>query len=270
MATTTNAASNLQFRLAPASRGVHLRLLAVWAVVLLAAMAYCWMHSSIADGGQHDPLITLRWATTHWGGWPLLLPLCYALIRRLQFRIGLAAALALAAPLAIAGAAIAAWIIDWLWGGPWTLAAALYRMIPIAGGTYLVFVALAFWLLHPALLSPRATPLSPAPAAPMLAVSTGSREQRIGAEQICWVQGARNYAELHAGSAQYIMRSSMRELEEMLSAHGFIRIHRSYLVNRKQVDALQQRRGEVLLRLRDGTELPVGRTYREQVAQNLG
>jgi len=104
----------------------------------------------------------------------------------------------------------------------------------------------------------------------MLAVSTGSREQRIGAEQICWVQGARNYAELHAGSAQYIMRSSMRELEEMLSAHGFIRIHRSYLVNRKQVDALQQRRGEVLLRLRDGTELPVGRTYREQVAQNLG
>ncbi len=50
---------------------------------------------------------------------------------------------------------------------------------------------------------------------------------------------------------------SLAEVERQLPAGQFCRCHNSYLVNLEQVEEIQ--RTELLLR--DGTSLPVGRTY---------
>ena len=60
-------------------------------------------------------------------------------------------------------------------------------------------------------------------------------------------------------------RMTMRQAERILAPHGFIRIHRRFLVNRARIDRLGND-GERVIRLADGGELPVGRAF----AANLG
>lgn len=246
-----------------------------WLLLVAAALAYCWAHAWVDSTQPHDALLSLRWALIHWGSWPLLLPPCLALIRRLQGRYGLPAAGALVAPLAVLGATGFALSIDQLWGGEWTLQSALYRMLPIAGASYGFLVAAAF-VRDPRRERPArprtdaAIPATVSRAALRLTVSTGSREQQIAASAVDWIAGARNYAELHDGQASYLLRKPLRELEAQLIDDGFLRVHRSHLVNRRRVEAMQQRRGELLLKLSSGVEVPVGRSYRERVKAAFG
>ena len=59
--------------------------------------------------------------------------------------------------------------------------------------------------------------------------------------------------------------------EGRLDPKRFLRIHRSALVN---LDRIQELRplfhGDYVVRLRDGTELPLSRNYREKLAGLLG
>ncbi len=246
-----------------------------WLLLVAAALAYCWAHAWVDSAQPHDALLSLRWALIHWGCWPLLLPPCLALVRRLQARYGVLLAGALVAPLAVLGATGFALIIDQLWGGQWTLQSALYRMLPVAGASYGFLLAAALVRAPRAerQAQPRAdTAISTtvSRAGVRLTVSTGSREQQIAASAVDWIAGARNYAELHDGQTSYLLRTPLRELEAQLIDDGFLRVHRSHLVNRRRVKAVQQRRGELLLKLCNGVELPVGRSYRERVKAAFG
>jgi two-component system, LytTR family, response regulator len=58
---------------------------------------------------------------------------------------------------------------------------------------------------------------------------------------------------------------------ERLDPRRFVRIHRSTLVNLDRVRELEPLfHGDFLVRLRDGTELTLSRTYRETVERVLG
>jgi len=260
--------SQILFRLSQPRRGLYPQLLLAWVVIVIAAMGYCWAHSLVAGSLPHDGWVTVRWAALHWGAWPLLLPVCFWVIRRLQRRISGLLAIALGAPVAVIGSAAFAYAIDRLSGGQWDGLQALYYMTPVAGGTYLLFVMIAFWLLSPATLSASHEEIEVDAPGALLDVSTGTEDRRIRAEQIHWIRGARNYAELHTADAGYIMRSSLRELESLLSSEGFIRVHRSYLVNSQVLDTVALRDGSVV-RLPGGVQVPVGRTYRSRVMQAL-
>jgi DNA-binding LytR/AlgR family response regulator len=62
----------------------------------------------------------------------------------------------------------------------------------------------------------------------------------------------------------------MTDLEELLRSHDVLRIHRAFLVGVAHVRELRAdagRCGHVLVS--DGTLLPIGRSYRQQVAARL-
>ena len=80
------------------------------------------------------------------------------------------------------------------------------------------------------------------------------------AASIDWIRAADNYVELHLGDRVVMRRITMREAQAALAVHGFVRIHRSYLVNTARVAAVTSN-GERMVRLRNGAELPVGRRY---------
>lgn len=77
-------------------------------------------------------------------------------------------------------------------------------------------------------------------------------------EQIAWVAAAGNYVELHGGPRPLLLRASMAAIESALSPHGFVRIHRSTLVNKRRVQRV--RRADLLLD--DGRSLKVGTRFR--------
>ena len=62
----------------------------------------------------------------------------------------------------------------------------------------------------------------------------------------------------------------MNALEPRLDPEQFLRIHRSFIVNLDRIKELHPWfRGGQVLALRDGTELPLGRAFRDRIRQYL-
>jgi len=75
-----------------------------------------------------------------------------------------------------------------------------------------------------------------------------------------------NYVALVHKSGSYLVRETMATAEQKLVPMGFVRIHRSILVNALLVkDLRRDNKGTYILRTTDGSEHPVGRIYRENL-----
>ena len=88
------------------------------------------------------------------------------------------------------------------------------------------------------------------------------------AEAIDYVAAADNYIELHSDGRVTMRRMTLAEAERALSGLGFVRIHRRYLVNGGRISAVRGN-GEKMVRLDDGSELPVGRRFATNLAAYL-
>lgn len=57
----------------------------------------------------------------------------------------------------------------------------------------------------------------------------------------------------------------MREMQEQFDSHGFVRIHKGFLVNCSAVHLLHTDS----ITLENGTELPIGRAWAENAKQQI-
>ena len=108
------------------------------------------------------------------------------------------------------------------------------------------------------------------PRADTLVATTGRRSVVLAISEIDWVE-AQDYCVLvHIAKTSYLLRDSIRRLEPRLAAHGFVRVHRSALVNRARVRELRRpTQRDWYLVLEDGTELPVSRRLRPEIQRQL-
>jgi DNA-binding LytR/AlgR family response regulator len=75
-----------------------------------------------------------------------------------------------------------------------------------------------------------------------------------------------NYVALAHKSGSYLVRETMATAEQKLTPLGFVRIHRSILVNTALVkDLRRDSTGTYVLRTADGSEHPVGRAYKDNL-----
>jgi len=71
---------------------------------------------------------------------------------------------------------------------------------------------------------------------------------------------------LQQNSSSYLLRESISVVAERLETHGFIRIHRSVLVNTSFVEEIRPlSTGEYCLRVEGGKEYTVTRTYKKNL-----
>jgi two-component system LytT family response regulator len=104
-----------------------------------------------------------------------------------------------------------------------------------------------------------------------LAVPTGQRSVLIRTEQIDWIEAERNYIRLHVGGRTHLLRENLSRIESALDPAVFCRIHRSTIVNINRIQAVEAPlRGESLVVLHDGTQLPSGRSYRANLRAVMG
>lgn len=90
------------------------------------------------------------------------------------------------------------------------------------------------------------------------------REFLVAAGDIEWLQAAGNYVNLRVRGHDYPLRSTISGIEAKLDPARFVRIHRSYMVNLDLVTSIQPlESGEAKVQLKDGTELPCSRRYRD-------
>jgi DNA-binding LytR/AlgR family response regulator len=88
----------------------------------------------------------------------------------------------------------------------------------------------------------------------------------IDAADVIAVEAKGKYVLLLHTSSSYMLRESISTMEEKLNRHGFVRIHRSVLVNVAMVEEMHPlSTGEYVLRVRGGREFTVTRTYRKNL-----
>jgi two-component system, LytTR family, response regulator len=83
---------------------------------------------------------------------------------------------------------------------------------------------------------------------------------------IDWIETQGNYLALHAGSSVHLIRDSLARLEARLDPAQFLRVHRRFLVAADRIETIASLgAGDGQLRLKDGTELRLSRTYRDRI-----
>lgn len=102
-------------------------------------------------------------------------------------------------------------------------------------------------------------------------VQTGAGECAINQSDIEYVEGSRNYAAVHTADRELLVRETLSSLSEKLSESGFLRTHRSYIVNSKRVREFRSfGSGKWKIVLESGRNVPVSRGYKDDVREALG
>ncbi len=97
-----------------------------------------------------------------------------------------------------------------------------------------------------------------------LMIKSQGRVFFLRAEEIDWIEAEGNYVRLHMGRESHLLRETMNHLASRLDPEKFLRIHRSTLVHIERIKELQPLfSGDYTVVLRDGTELTLSRTYRD-------
>lgn len=91
------------------------------------------------------------------------------------------------------------------------------------------------------------------------------RIQKINYDSILYIEALRDYIAFHTPAGKILSLESMKKMEASLPPATFIRIHKSYIINRNKIEFLD--RGKVVIQ---GQYLPVGETYREKFMAQIG
>ena len=103
--------------------------------------------------------------------------------------------------------------------------------------------------------------------APRIAFKAKGRILFLDLAEIVAVQAEGNYVSLRHRSNSFLLRESLSSMAEKLKPYGFIRIHRSVVVNISAVEEIQPLpTGEYRLRVKAGKEYLVTRTYKDNLA----
>ena len=113
-------------------------------------------------------------------------------------------------------------------------------------------------------------PSAATPPEAVFPIRSAGRITRLRQAEVDWIEAQGDYACLHAGGNEYLLRETMTSLEKRLEG-SFLRIHRSALVNMERVrEVRSSRNGDSRLLLEGGGELRLSRTHRPALERLTG
>ncbi|HWB26602.1 MAG TPA: LytTR family DNA-binding domain-containing protein [Chitinophagaceae bacterium] len=112
---------------------------------------------------------------------------------------------------------------------------------------------------------------SAAPPSPMITagpaniyVKSGYKNIKISTDDILYIESIKDYVKIVTEGGNIMTKYRIGDMENELSGKGFLRIHRSFIINLKQVSAFTASDVEI-----GKTELPIGDSYRALVSKYL-
>ena len=95
-------------------------------------------------------------------------------------------------------------------------------------------------------------------------VKVGNRSVRINFDDVLYIEALSTYSVLVTAKQKHIVYLTLKALVERLPFDHFVRVHRSYIVNLRRIEAVENN----LLKL-GPYEVPVGKSYQESFSQQL-
>ena len=95
--------------------------------------------------------------------------------------------------------------------------------------------------------------------------NTDKKQIRVFADEILYVESLKDYVKIVTRNGHVVTRYQLGDMMVLLKDSGFIRIHKSFIVNAAFVTAYNARDIEI-----GKISLPIGRTFKELVEMHLG
>jgi two-component system response regulator LytT len=101
-------------------------------------------------------------------------------------------------------------------------------------------------------------------------VDSGGRTSMVERADVCWIQANGDYVRLHTvQGGSYLVRLPLGLFEERWAGHGFVRIHRSYLIALRYVNEVRTgAAGAAVVRVA-GQDLAVSRRHTAELKHRL-
>lgn len=113
-----------------------------------------------------------------------------------------------------------------------------------------------------------AAPAAPAPKAAEspadLFVKVGTKTIKINFDDVLYIEALSTYSVLVTTTQKHIVYLTLKALMERLPFAHFVRVHRSYIVNVRRIEAIEDN----MLKL-GPYEVPVGKSYQEEFTRHL-
>lgn len=104
-----------------------------------------------------------------------------------------------------------------------------------------------------------------------MVIKSGGKIYFVEYQEIRWIEAFDYYVKVHVSDRFFLLRESMKSLEQKLAKLSFIRIHKSSIVNLEFVQELEPYyNGEFFVKLKGGEKLKLSRTYRKKLLERLG
>lgn len=87
---------------------------------------------------------------------------------------------------------------------------------------------------------------------------------RIRIQDILYIEGLKDYVIIHLPDKKVVTRMTVKAMEDTLPKHVFLRVNKSYIVNKEKIDSFDN--NDVCI---GTTEISIGLSYRETVLNSL-
>ena len=99
-------------------------------------------------------------------------------------------------------------------------------------------------------------------------IKSNSTLIRLHYDDILWVEALENYVVVTTFTDRYTIHFTMKAIEDKMPSHLFSRIHRSYVVNLKKIEMIED--NSVVITTDGGKKsIPIGKSYREKLMGDI-
>jgi two-component system, LytTR family, response regulator len=96
-------------------------------------------------------------------------------------------------------------------------------------------------------------------------IKSGSKFFKVNFADIIYIEGMKDYLKICTADSKLVTHQTMGEMEKLLPADQFIRVHKSYMVSIARIKSIYGNNIETAM-----LTIPIGMNYKEKVMQLTG
>ena len=91
---------------------------------------------------------------------------------------------------------------------------------------------------------------------------------RLKYDDILWIEALENYVIINSNNAKFTIHFTMKSIESQLPTNKFKRVHRSYIVNIRKIDKIED--NTIFIKNDEGIKgIPIGKAYKERFMKDI-
>ena len=91
---------------------------------------------------------------------------------------------------------------------------------------------------------------------------------KLNMKDITYIEALENYVILNTRDKKYTIHFTMKGIESQLPPDNFLRVHRSFIVNKRQIKTINENNLQIMLN-DNLINLPIGKTFKDVIMNDI-